>query len=105
MSRSRRIWASLAALAVYLGTAQAAPRAATASGLVEGVESDGVAVFRGLPYAAPPVGELRWRAPQPAAKSRGVRDATSFGTACPQKPGLSLEGGGDPGRLSEDCLS
>ncbi len=81
-----------------------APRAATASGLLEGARSDGLDVFRGVPFAAPPVGALRWRAPQPVQPWRGVRSAAAFGTACPQKSGLSLEGGGDPGRLSEDCL-
>ena len=81
-----------------------APRAATASGLLEGVRSDGLDVFRGIPFAAPPVGPSRWRAPQPEQPWRGVRSAVAFGTACPQKAGLSLEGGGDPGRLSEDCL-
>src|ERR1044071_3411704 len=40
---------------------------------------DGVRVYRGIPYAAPPVGELRWRDPQPATSWRGVRDATTFG--------------------------
>ncbi|RZL32348.1 MAG: carboxylesterase/lipase family protein, partial [Rubrivivax sp.] len=58
----------------------------------------------GLPYAAPPTGPLRWREPQPVRPWAGVRAAASFGPACPQKPGLSLEGGGDPGPLNEDCL-
>jgi para-nitrobenzyl esterase len=80
------------------------PRAAVAGGTVAGVQVDDMAVFRGLPYAAPPVGDLRWRAPQAVPAWRGVRAADRFATACPQKPGLSLEGGGDPGPLSEDCL-
>ena len=102
----------LAALLAGLGTllapgavaADAAPRAATASGPLEGVRSDSLAVFRGIPYAAPPVADLRWRAPQPVPPWRDLRSAAAFGSACPQKPGLSLEGGGDPGPLSEDCL-
>ncbi len=81
-----------------------APRAATSNGTLEGVRSDGLDVFRGIPFAAPPVGALRWRAPQPVVPWPGVRSAAAFGTACPQKAGLSLEGGGDPGPLSEDCL-
>ena len=80
------------------------PRAATASGALQGVRSDGLDVFRGIPFAAPPVGSLRWRVPQPVQLWSGVRSAEVFGTACPQKAGLSLEGGGDPGPLSEDCL-
>lgn len=95
----------LMALAVcFCWAAQAAPRVVVAAGTAEGVALDGLSVFRGLPYAAPPVGDLRWRAPQPVAQWQGVRPASTFGAACPQKPGLSLEGGGDPGPLSEDCL-
>jgi para-nitrobenzyl esterase len=82
-----------------------APRVATALGPAQGSWSDDVAVFRGLPYAAPPVGALRWRPPQPAAAWQGLRDASRAGPACPQKRGKSLEGGGDPGELSEDCLT
>lgn len=84
--------------------AEGAPRVITAQGEVAGVQVDDIAVFRGLPFAAPPVGALRWREPQPAASWAGVRDTTRAGNACPQKRGLSLEGGGDPGELSEDCL-
>ena len=60
-------------------------------------------VFVGLPYAAPPVGELRWRAPRPAAPWKGVRDATRFGPRCMQLPVFSdmvFRSGG----MSEDCL-
>jgi para-nitrobenzyl esterase len=54
------------------------------TGLVEGTIEDGLRVYRGIPYAAPPVGDLRWRAPQPAAKWEGVRAATEYGRACMQ---------------------
>jgi para-nitrobenzyl esterase len=90
-------WAASAALG--------APLVDTASGRVAGTQSQEVAVFKGLPYAAPPVGALRWRAPQPPAAWTGTRDAAKGGNACPQKRGLSLEGGGDPGTLDEDCLN
>ena len=79
-------------------------RVETASGPVLGTQVGEVAVFRGLPYAAPPVGALRWHEPQPVARWTGERFATEAGAACPQKPGLSAENGGDPGRLDEDCL-
>jgi len=91
-------------LAPLSHAADATPRAVTTQGEVAGVQFDDVAVYRGLPFAAPPVGALRWREPQPAAGWMGVRQATQSGNACPQKRGLSLEGGGDPGELSEDCL-
>src|SRR4029077_5529518 len=72
------------------------------SGLVRGADAAGVRSFLGLPYAAPPTGNLRWRPPQPAAAWSGVRDATKFGPSCPQatmgNPFLP------PGPLSEDCL-
>jgi para-nitrobenzyl esterase len=84
--------------------AHAGPTVATASGRAEGTQADNVAVFKGLPYAAAPIGALRWRAPQPARAWPGTRDATRFGRACTQKRGPSLEGGGDVGPTSEDCL-
>ena len=51
---------------------------ATRSGKVEGFEEDGIQVFKGIPYATPPVGGLRWRPPQPEQRWDGVRDATKF---------------------------
>ena len=68
---------------------------------LEGYREDGVWTFKGIPYAAPPVGDLRWRAPKPAHAWTGVRPAYEFGRACPQKPAkdISLE------VMSEDCLS
>ena len=71
-------------------------------GLVRGASAAGVNSFLGLPYAAPPTGNLRWRPPQPASSWSGVRDATQFGASCPQarmgNPFLP------PGTISEDCL-
>ena len=57
-------------------------------------------IYRGIPYAAPPVGELRWKAPQPAAAWKGERDATQWPNRCPQ--GASNMGTGSA--ISEDCL-
>lgn len=85
--------------------AQSGPVVATEDGRVEGAEKGGMSIFKGIPYAAPPVGALRWRAPQPAIKWTDTRQATVFGNACMQKPGLSAENGGDPGPLGEDCLT
>lgn len=54
------------------------------SGIIRGVESDGVAAFKGVPYAGPPVGANRWRAPQPVERWTGVRDCTQYGPSVPQ---------------------
>src|SRR5262245_39902587 len=63
----------------------------TKLGKLEGELRPGIRVFRGIPFAAPPVGDLRWAAPQPPAPWQGVRDATRFGADCPvpasAKPG------------------
>ena len=67
------------------------------SGQVRGVEADGVVSFKGIPFAAPPVGKLRWREPQPAQHWSGVRDATKFGPECPQTT--------DEVQKSESCLT
>jgi len=80
------------------------PTVELAAGIVQGTQEDGVSVFRGIPYAAPPVGDLRWRPPQPVQPWQGVRGAASFGPACPQPEVSELEGGGDLGKLAEDCL-
>jgi para-nitrobenzyl esterase len=74
----------------------------TQSGAVEGTASGGVLIFKGIPYAAPPIGALRWRPPQPVAGWPQTRDATQFGAACPQpeRPDRPLK----LGPTSEDCL-
>lgn len=58
------------------------------SGAVRGVVEDGVAIFRGIPYAQPPVGDLRWRPPRPVEPWAGERDGSQFGHACPQRAGI-----------------
>lgn len=80
-----------------------APIIATANGKVQGAVEDGVASWKGIPFAAPPVGPLRWRAPQPAASWQGVRPATQYSHDCMQKPFPSDAAplGTTP---AEDCL-
>ena len=74
----------------------------TQVGHMRGHERDvcGVLVFKGIPYAAPPVGPLRWRAPQPPTPWIGARDALTFGAGCLS----ALEDDHRPGPRSEDCL-
>jgi para-nitrobenzyl esterase len=74
----------------------------TESGLVSGVlaADPSVTAYKGIPFAAPPVGELRWRAPQPPKPWQGVRKADQFGPNCPQ-----VQPGGAKTLMSEDCLS
>ena len=72
------------------------------TGLVEGRSEGPLTVYRGVPYAAPPVEALRWRPPQPPATWRGVRDAAVFAPACMQKE-VSMPGETMPA-VSEDCL-
>jgi len=88
-------------LAAY---AQAAPIVKTSAGDIQGIAERDVFAFKGIPYAAPPVGDLRWREPEPAAAWQGVRKGDAFGNACIQAPGLAAANGGDPGPFSEDCL-
>ena len=76
----------------------------TRGGRVEGREGDGVQIFRGIAYAKPPVGALRFRAPEPLEPWSGIRDATSFGSSAPQ-PSMALPlPGMDVGPMDEDCL-
>lgn len=81
-------------------------RVKTDNGKIEGVmaASSQVRAFLGIPYAAPPVGPLRWQPPQPAAKWKGVRQATSFGSHCMQPTIYKDMVFHDPGQ-SEDCLT
>jgi len=97
---------ALAGTSTWSGVATAvpgsngAPVVRTDNGAVRGAATATGYVFLGLPYAAPPTGRLRWRAPQPAPDWPGVRDATEFAPSCLQQPGPFAP----PGDLSEDCL-
>ena len=111
----RRIAAGLLLAAAALVTGvTAAPRASAAPGragqgnglivrtdrgLIEGKSAEGTDQFLGVPYAAPPVGALRWAAPQPAPSWPGIRPATSYGGRCGQ-----LASGNGPRVDNENCL-
>jgi len=80
-------------------------RVETREGRLEGVLEPGVRVFRGIPFARPPVGERRFRAPEPPEPWAGVRDASRFGHSAPQsKLQIDFLPGLDVGAWSEDCL-
>jgi para-nitrobenzyl esterase len=72
----------------------------TQSGSVRGVVEDDVVTFRGIPYAAPPVGQLRWAPPRQPASWKGTMDATHYGSGCPQLARYGLTEAG----YNEDCL-
>jgi len=107
----------LAASAVAIAAPQTPTNSASAplvvqtdNGAVAGAPGTvpGVRDFKGIPFAAPPVGDLRWRAPQPAAAWKGTLDATHFGAICPQHlhtPGSISYLSPGPQTLSEDCLT
>jgi len=77
-------------------------RARVTGGTVAGTVVDGLSEFKGIPFAAPPVGPLRWKAPQPVAPWHGVRQTTAFGPACMQRSGATSQAPTTPN--SEDCL-
>jgi para-nitrobenzyl esterase len=77
-----------------------APTVRTDGGAVRGMTAGTVDEFLGIPYAAPPTGNLRWRPPQPPPEWQGVRDDTQFAPSCPQPPGPFAP----PGPFREDCL-
>jgi len=120
MNRIKTLWSVLGALAILItGSAFAAHHEnsaegslaasgitdviTTSVGKVQGssseVQQTVVRIFKGIPYGAPPVGALRWKAPQPPTPWEGVRNATQWASRCPQRTSLLGTGG-----MSEDCL-
>ena len=102
-----RVLALLLAAACLATPACAADRirVVAPAGAVSGLQGDGFVSFKGIPYAAPPVGALRWQKPQPAARWTGDLDAADFGPSCMQPTPPAHVVPGSPGlALSEDCL-
>lgn len=85
------------------GNDTSAPRVKTANGVLEGTYSSGIKIFKGVPFAAPPVGNLRWREPQPPTNWQGVRKAEKFGARAMQLP-LFSDMMFRSDSVSEDCL-
>ena len=93
------------ALALVSGLLAQTPKPVrTQAGLVQGTMEDGIVVYKGISFAVPPVGDLRWRAPQASTAWTGVRNADKFAPACMQVPIVSKELGMDPVPTNEDCL-
>jgi len=76
----------------------------TQAGLVQGTVDDGITVYKGIPFAASPVGDLRWQAPKPPVAWTGVRAADKFAPACMQTPIVSKDLGMEAVATNEDCL-
>jgi carboxylesterase type B len=93
--------AALASLSIFAPARASGggPLVRTENGTLRGVQSEGVDSFLGVPYAAPPVGTLRWRPPNPAASWRGVREASAYGNRC-----AALASTNGPESDTEDCL-
>jgi para-nitrobenzyl esterase len=97
MKKKLFLTAMFSMFAVASGLAQPPAPVKVEQGLVQGASEDGLVVYRGIPFATPPVGALRWHAPLPAAKWDGVRPATKFAPA-------PVQGSGAGPDMSEDCL-
>ena len=104
MSRMRNQWRSawIVAAAIQLSSVAVAQQVQTESGALSGVRENENAVYKGVPFAAPPVGDLRWRPPVRVAPWTGTRKAEAFAPACMQE-GVSMPGEVPP-PVSEDCL-
>jgi len=96
-------WLAAAAALAEPAAPLPALQARTANGIVEGVDESGLRLFRGIPFAAPPVGELRWKEPQPVSNWTGVRKADRFAPRAMQEPLFSDMVFRSNG-MSEDCL-
>lgn len=100
----KQIFITLAAMLLTIGaSAQEAPQVQTESGTLEGINESGIKVFKGVPFAAPPVGDLRWKAPQPVQKWEGIRKADEFGPN-PMQENVFGDMMFGTKKMSEDCL-
>ncbi len=97
------IFAFMAPLSIVVAQSAGAPQVQTANGVIEGLDESGLHTFKGIPFAQPPVDDLRWKAPQPVKNWTGVRKADKFGPRAMQLPlfgDMNFRSNG----MSEDCL-
>lgn len=99
----------ITALLMFLGLTVVAQPVKVTGGMVQGVKQNGITVYKGIPFAAPPVGDLRWKAPQPVKPWKGVLKATKFSASPYQSKPIPFacwteEFIAPPEPLSEDCL-
>ena len=101
----RKLVTGLAAVAMALASPAQAQieQAEVSGGTVAGTQDGDLSIFKGIPFAESPTGDLRWKAPQPVVPWVGVKQTTRFGAACMQEPGLARAMGTEA-PLSEDCL-
>jgi len=106
MKASTLILPAIVVGAVAIQPSFAADRVKTANGILESSDApkDGVRSFKGIPFGQPPVGELRWREPQPVKNWSGVRKADQFGPRCMQRTSPGADYWFRSNGMSEDCL-
>jgi para-nitrobenzyl esterase len=105
MNTSQSILTAFAILAAAVQPSLAADRVRTANGILESTfAKDGVRSFKGIPFGQPPVGDLRWREPQPVKNWSGVRKADQFGPRCMQRTSAGADYWFRSSGMSEDCL-
>ena len=90
-------WLAILCVCLAAPATAAIEQADVTGGTVRGAVDNGVAAFKGIPFAAPPVGDLRWQVPRPVIPWSGVKQASAFAPACAQRSGAVAES-------SEDCL-
>ena len=101
---AKGLWTALVLVAAVAAPAPAQIRTARVTGgEVAGSVTSDLSIFKGIPFAAPPVGPLRWKAPQPVKPWSGVRQTVAFGAGCMQSPAMAKQMGADVA-LGEDCL-
>src|ERR1700757_809563 len=100
----RKQWrfAGVVLATIQLASVAVAQRVLTDSGEISGMQESGLDIYKGVPFAAPPVGDSRWRPPTQVAPWSGTRKADAFAPACMQV-GVSMPGETPPA-VSEDCL-